>query len=488
MQSAFCKEFQKDAIVIPNFNWIIVVKEVWYPAALGTLLPGNCADQANVCADSCRRRMLAFRNALPENSCVRRRIARAGGFFCRRTIAFSARSMQYRGMNDMPHAALLPTGLYDLLPPVAEREAEVTAKLMAVLTSHGYERVKPPLVEFEETLLSGAGAAMSGESFRTMDPTSHRMVAVRADMTPQVARIAATRLSHRPRPLRLSYAGQVLRVKGSEVRPERQFGQAGAELIGAEGPGADVEVVAVAAEALLGVGVPNLSIDLTMPTLVPTIAEEFEIPADKLAAVRAALDHKDTAAVAALAGKAGPLLTKLVAAAGGAAPARRALERLALPARAKAERERLGAVLDGLTAAMPALLVTVDPVENRGFEYHTGISFTFFARVETQRGALGELGRGGRYDAGDPAMPEHATGFTLYTDMILSTLPDMRPRRRLLLPLGADAGHGAALRNDGWITVMALAPAEDWHGEAGRLDCEHVLEDGKPMPVRGPRQ
>ena len=267
-------------------------------------------------------------------------------------------------MNDAPQTALLPTGLYDLLPPVAEREAEVTARLMAVLTSHGYERVKPPLVEFEETLLAGAGAAMSGDSFRTMDPTSHRMVAVRADMTPQVARIAATRLGHRPRPLRLSYAGQVLRVKGSEMRPERQFGQAGAELIGAEGTAADVEAIAVAAEALLGVGVPNLSVDLTMPTLVPAISDEFHIPTEKRAALRAALDHKDTAAVAALAGRAGPLLTALMSAAGGAAQARPALDALDLPSRARAERDRLGAVLDGLTSAMPTLMVTVDPVEN----------------------------------------------------------------------------------------------------------------------------
>ena len=391
-------------------------------------------------------------------------------------------------MNDATPTALLPTGLYDLLPPVAEREAEVTARLMAVLTSHGYERVKPPLVEFEETLLTGAGAAMSGESFRTMDPTSHRMVAVRADMTPQVARIAATRLGHRPRPLRLSYAGQVLRVKGSEMRPERQLGQAGAELIGAEGPAADVEVIAVAAEALLGVGVPNLSVDLTMPTLVPAILDEFDIPRDNRAALRAALDHKDTAAAAALAGKAGTLLSALVVAAGGAATARPALEKLTLPSKARAERERLGAVLDGLTAVMPGLMVTVDPVENRGFEYHTGTSFTFFARVETQRGALGELGRGGRYDAGDPAMPEPATGVTLYTDMILSTLPEVRARRRLLVPLGTDVGLAAALRDPGqggWITVAALARAEDWHDEAVRLGCGHVLEDGRPIPVRG---
>ena len=159
-------------------------------------------------------------------------------------------------MSDAPHPALLPTGMHDLLPPEAEIEAQVVSKLMATLAAHGYQRVKPPLVEFEETLLSGAGAAMATATFRTMDPGSHRMVGMRADMTPQIARIAATRLGSAPRPLRLSYAGQVLRVKGSEIRPERQIGQVGAELIGAAGPVADVEVIAIAGEALEALGVP----------------------------------------------------------------------------------------------------------------------------------------------------------------------------------------------------------------------------------------
>ena len=167
-----------------------------------------------------------------------------------------------------------------------------------MLASHGYERVKPPLVEFEETLLSGAGSAMASDTFRTMDPISHRMVALRADMTPQIARIAATRLPHRPRPLRLSYAGQVLRVRASQMRPERQIGQVGAELIGAAGPAADVEAIAVAGEALTAVGVPHLSVDITLPTLVPAIAEAYGIAGERAAALRAALDHKDVAAVA----------------------------------------------------------------------------------------------------------------------------------------------------------------------------------------------
>ncbi len=384
-------------------------------------------------------------------------------------------------MNDAPHPALLPTGMHDLLPPAAEQEASIVARLMRTLAAHGYERVKPPLVEFEETLFSGAGAAMATATFRTMDPVSHRMIGVRADMTPQIARIAATRLGGAPRPLRLSYAGQVLRVKGSEIRPERQIGQVGAELIGAAGPVADVEAIAVAAEALAGIGVPQLSVDITLPTLVPAVAEAYGVSGARGAALRAALDHKDAAAVGAVAGEAGAVLGRLLAAAGPAAAALAALDRLDLPGRARGERLRLGAVLEGLAGAAPDLKVTVDPVENRGFEYHSGISFTFFAAAP--HGPLGELGRGGRYFAGDPAGPEPATGFTLYTDTILQSLPQASRPRRVLLPAGADFGRARSLREDGWVTVAALEPAEDWRAEARRLGCDHVLEGGEPTAL-----
>ena len=126
-------------------------------------------------------------------------------------------------MTEYGYKALLPAGLQDLLPPDAEREAGVEQSLVACFAASGYERVKPPLMEFEETLLSGAGVAVAKESFRLMDPVSQRMMALRADITPQVARIAATRLGAARRPLRLCYGGQVLRVRGGQLRPDRQF-------------------------------------------------------------------------------------------------------------------------------------------------------------------------------------------------------------------------------------------------------------------------
>ena len=158
-----------------------------------------------------------------------------------------------------------------------------------------------------------------------MDPISHRMVAVRADMTPQIARIAATRLPHRPRPLRLSYAGQVLRVRATQMRPERQFGQVGFELIGALSAAADAEAILLAAESLAAIGIREVSIDLNLPTLAPAVACALGLDAETRAALVGALDRKDAAAVEAAAGLHAAPFVALISSMG---PARRAMQRL----------------------------------------------------------------------------------------------------------------------------------------------------------------
>ncbi|HEX6978700.1 MAG TPA: ATP phosphoribosyltransferase regulatory subunit [Alphaproteobacteria bacterium] len=380
-------------------------------------------------------------------------------------------------MSDFARRALLPAGLRDILPPEAEFEARVVERMMATLAAHGYERVKPPLVEFEESLLTDSGASMSPHTFRLMDPVSQRMMGLRADMTLQVARIAATRLKGLPRPLRLSYAGQVLRVKGDDLRPERQFGQVGAELIGCDEAAADAEAVLLAASALTGVGVTNLTIDLSSPKLVPAVLAAHGLaPASKR--LRDALDRKDSAAVAALGGVAAPTLTVLLAATGPADRALGTISRMKLPAEAAAEAARLADVVARVREAAPELRLTVDPVEMRGFEYHTGLCFTLFAR-----GVRGELGRGGRYSAGDAFAEsggEPATGFTLFTDTILRALPPAPAAERLYLPYGTAPDVAAQLRADGWRTVAGLAPENDPAAEARRLRCTHVFIGGAP--------
>jgi len=377
-------------------------------------------------------------------------------------------------VQDNDASALLPAGVADVLPPDAAFEAEQLESLIRFFAAYGYERVKPPLIEFEETLLSGLGTAVTQDTFRLMDPVSQRMMAVRADMTPQLARIATTRLVGWARPLRLSYAGQIIRVRGSHARPERQFAQVGAELIGAHEPAADAEVIVMAAGALAELGVEDVSVDLAMPTLVPAFLAPLNLDAETTEELRQALDRKDAAAIKALAvalgAAAAKTLAKMLAAAGPADETMAELAALDLGEAGQAECDALADVIQSIRRLAPELTLTVDPVENRGFEYHTGVTCSFFARA-----VRGELGRGGRYIAGlGDGDGEPATGLTLFMDTILKAVPRPAAQKRLYLAWPADAARAAALRTDGWSVVAALGPEADAAAEARRLGCTHL--------------
>lgn len=365
---------------------------------------------------------------------------------------------------------LLPAGFGDGLPPEAGFEAAIVERLMTSFARWGYERVKPPLIEFEESLLAGPGEAMAAHTFRLMDPISQRMMGLRADMTPQVGRIAAARLQNMPRPLRLSYAGQVLRVKGEQMRPERQLGQVGVELIGAEGAAADAEVVLLAVEALTELGVRDLTVDLSIPRLVPSILMQ-----SNAAELTAALDRKDISKVQELGGSQTPLLLGLLRAVGPIDVALPSLEKLVLSSQGSEIRANLVAAINRIQKALPNITLTIDPTDHRGFEYHSGIAFTLLSR-----GVRGEFGRGGRYvnHAG-----EAATGFSLYLDTLLATLPLPAVGRRVFVSFDSKIETATRLRSEGWVTVQGLT-SEDARAEAQRLNCSHYLDGDRIVALK----
>jgi len=365
--------------------------------------------------------------------------------------------------------ALLPVGLRDLLPPEAEAEAALVESLMQVFGGHAYERVAPPMLEFEDSLLAGAGAAVGEQIFRLMDSDTHRMMGVRADITPQIGRIASSRLLNVARPLRLSYAGVCLRTRGVAPELARQVAQVGIELIGPDQPEADAEIVLLAAEALAHVLVPGLSFDLTMPSLVPALLDEAGIAGTTRSALLHALDRKDAAAVAEYGGQLSGILTELLLAAGAADQALSVLERVDLSPEALRLAQRLARSVMAVRARAPDLKLTVDPVEFRGFRYHTGVSVTAYSEGSAQ-----ELGRGGRYLSG--ANGEPATGISLFPEAVARVAPGASRKKRLFVPRGQQGAD--SLREAGFATVAQLEPVGDIEMEARRLLCSHILRNG----------
>ncbi|USG62714.1 ATP phosphoribosyltransferase regulatory subunit [Sneathiella marina] len=369
-------------------------------------------------------------------------------------------------MNDYSEKGLLPAGLADMLPPAARQESAISETLMRVFGANGYLQVTPPLIEFEEHLLEGSGAALASKMFRVMDPVSHRMMGIRTDITLQVARIATTRMKQDPRPLRLSYTGQVLRVHGSQLRPERQFAQAGVELIGSTETTADAELILLVREALIALEIEEFTLDLTLPNLVPTICKELGIDPDTAKSAREALDHKDAAELTKYDPELSSILTALLKAAGPASQALDALAEIDLPHQAGQQIEELRQLVIHLADAAPGLELTIDPGEYRGFEYQTGLSFTVFAR-----NVRGELGRGGRYLLMDG---EPASGFTLFLDSLMRAVPRHVTSDRLYVPFGTKLDQCQGLRKEGWKTIVGLSPESNVNDEAQRLHCSHV--------------
>ena len=364
--------------------------------------------------------------------------------------------------------ALLPEGFHDALPPHADAAAALEARVLEAARLHGYERVDPPLAEFAAGLQTRLKAGGLTDAVRFVDPVSQATLAIRPDLTAQVARIAATRLGHHPRPVRLCYAGSVLKLRGDQLSPAREVRQIGCELVGLDTVAAAREVVGVAVEALAAAGATGVSVDFTLPDLVDTLAAgPLPVASDTVPALRDRLDAKDAAGVAALA----PAYLPLVEAAG---PFDRAMARL----RALDTGGVLASRLDGLAAIAQSLASTValtlDPTERHGFEYKSWLGFSLFVA-----GAAREVGRGGTYTVvHESGAEEAATGFSLYADALVAGAP-VTERRRLFLPFGTPPAEARGLRAAGWVTVAALEAGDTPEAQL----CTHVLNADGPDPI-----
>ncbi len=361
---------------------------------------------------------------------------------------------------------LLPEGLEDRLPAAAAAAARVTRAVIDVLDANGYNRVQPPSIEFEKSLASRMAGVQPRRMFRFTDPLSLRMMALRGDITPQVARIAATGLSGAARPLRLCYAGQVVTIKGDGLDPTRERLQLGAELIGSDSVAAAGEIVAVAIEALSAAGVTGLSVDFTLPDLVDTLAAKaLPLAPERIEAVRRELDAKDAGGLVDAGGEAYlPLLTAI-------GPFETAIERLAAIDAGGALSSRIAGLREVAARVGGKARLTLDPSERHGFEYQSWFGFTIYADK-----VPGTLGRGGSYRI--LGLDEPASGFSLFPDALIDGLAETEARRdTLFLPLGHDPAQAERLRAIGWRTLAALSDADD----ASALGCTHRLEAGEAV-------
>jgi ATP phosphoribosyltransferase regulatory subunit len=357
-------------------------------------------------------------------------------------------------MTDSP--IRLPAGVRDFLPRAAARRRAIAEALLGEMSRWGYDRIITPAVEYADVLARGLGEDARAAAIRFVEPGTGEVVALRPDITPQIARVAATRLLGEP--LRLSYEGSVVRRSG---RGQREIIQAGVELIGVPPPDGDAEVIALAAGAFRA-ACPRLPLVVDVGHAVPALAALAAVPAPRRAEAREMLARKDAAGLAAL-GR--PLLPALAELYGAPADVLRRARKLPWGARARAALDELDRILD-LAGEQGAGALRCDLGEIRGFEYYTGVRFAGFVD-----GIGDAILVGGRYDdlVARYGRPARATGFSADVEAIAQAEqahgvpePEAAPTVRIAGGRGGRAHRiAAALRRAGARAMVGAHGAAD---------------------------
>lgn len=354
---------------------------------------------------------------------------------------------------------LLPEYLADALPAEAVRIEELRRAVLDHFRSHGYEMVMPPMLEYLESLLTGAGQDLQLRTFKLVDQLSGRTMGVRADITPQVARIDAHLLNHSG-VTRLCYCGSVLHTLPATISAGREAVQIGAELYGYAGIEADLDVIRLMAGAFAKVNLAISRIDLGHVGIFRALVEASGLPQEAEENVLSLLQAKDVPGLEeACIDVPSPYreaLLRLPQLYGGAEVIERAVEELpALP--------ELSSALNGLRhliSAAPDLPFSVDLSDLRGYHYHNGVVFAAYCS-----GYPAAIAMGGRYDGAGKAFgrARPATGFSMDLREVARFAADLKSNGAILAPHTSHdkrlSAHVSALREQG-ETVVQLLPGE----------------------------
>jgi len=381
----------------------------------------------------------------------------------------------------------------DLLPEEAAARRNLSRQVLGCVELAGYALVTPPVFEFAEVLERGLGTLDPADVLRFVEPESGEVAALRPDMTPQIARIVATRLRGRPPPLRLAYEGTVLRRRSGRARKHRQIPQVGVELAGVSGPLGDVELIALLADALSKAGLDRFTIDVGDSGVVRALLAPLSgAHRERITEALARKDPSDVASACAAAGAPfADALTSLPGLHGGRGALVEGVARLAeTPAALPAQ--RLLALFDAVVACGLGAHLTADFGEVRGFAYYTATVFHAYAA-----GTGDAIASGGRYDEllGRFGWDLPAAGFAVDIDRVGEALAAVgaipRPALRVVVVGAADDVRLRDLRARGIAAVSAsdrgaaLAWAPAW-GFTHVLDSGHWVDAQNGTAIASP--
>ncbi|WP_046111454.1 ATP phosphoribosyltransferase regulatory subunit [Aquincola tertiaricarbonis] len=381
----------------------------------------------------------------------------------------------------MSSAWLLPEHIADVLPSQARRIEELRRALLDMARGYGFELVIPPLLEHLESLLSGTGRELDLKTFKLVDQLSGRTLGLRADTTPQVARIDA-HLLNRSGVTRLAYCGPVLHTRPERLHATREPLQFGAEIYGHAGLEAELEVIELALDGLKAAGIEAPVLDLGDARVVRGLLEGVSVDATRLNDVMAALAHKDSAALSELTAgfpaRAREGFATLLRLYGGADVLQAARAQLPASGLIAAALDDLQWIEQHVRRAHPQVRVGFDLADMSGYAYYSGVRFALYGA-----GASDSLVRGGRYDEVGAVFGRNrpAAGFSLDLKVLVELATPQGPRMAIRAPWGEDSALRDAVRSlrQQGETVVCVLPGHEHEAQEFDCDRELALVDGR---------
>ena len=372
---------------------------------------------------------------------------------------------------------LLPEGFRDSLPELATKENRVNSTFIKLMEINGFLLVKPPLLEFESSLFFLLDDNEDANSFRVLDPISQKMMGIRSDITVQIARISCGSLIELPRPLKLCYSGEVLRVNNNSLNLSRQSTQIGSEIIGIEQNDCENEIISLMIESLNSLKIKNFFINFTMPTLISAINKDFKLSKPDLEFVRERFNNKNSDGLEKVSKRLKTISDALIESVGDAKINLKKLKKINFTKNIKLEIQSFIKIIGRIIEDFPDLKILIDPSEIDESNYHTGIAFKVFSEN------LKELFSGGNYKV----LNENCIGFSGFTEsLLLETVMKKKLIKKILIPKYSDPELKKNLQKKGFLTFQSIKKLnkQQTKTEANKQECNYYFFDNDIFKVK----
>ena len=351
---------------------------------------------------------------------------------------------------------LLPLGFKDILENEANLQFEYGKKLITNFASWGFSFIEPPIIEYEKTLFDNKNKFLDKKTLSFLDPLTKERISLRPDITTQLAWIAEDRLFGLPKPLRLCYFGDVFRADKPKLSSDRQFKQAGIEIIGSKDLFADIEVITLSLDSLKKINFKKISLDINAPIILEKIFDDFKISLSKRAELRKLVAKKNIKEILNFDKKLFDILKKIIDSSG---PLKKNLKKI--------KNIKLGKnaslVMKDFIKICSLLLkinsedykISIDLLDHKGFEYYTGITFSIFCLNSSK-----EVCRGGRYLTSKNKDAVGST-FLLNQFLLIKNIIKKNKKRILISKNSIFENNLSKLRKKGWVTIQNIGDDND---------------------------